>query len=513
MEARSSILKQRSKFLALVIALLLLADRSLSSLSHCCVPRLSLLVVFVIWKALTTYNRRVWPTITIYAVVLGSLWIASFVAAKFISKQTRMANIQIWTSVVALVVVGLFGSVQGLVSYWAYTMMKRALNEGNRRVTFKFMLAIVVTLFFGVARAVWNIANLFGVNVLDDMFSLLLVEGKQSAYGIYFSYFMLVEVVPSAIAILILASEDIDSGSGENAYNILTYDPYGRTATTGPRVSNGSFTTPKRVGGGGAFNAVSHFDDSEDGVVSPDDFDHTLNDEDLVRDSEAPFKNIDFHPGQVIGRKTGTPPVATSPYRPINNGRPSQERDKTPDYHQLGVQTPNTDPSRLAGGDYNSVTAIQAPHVGVISTASGTASSPPLTSLGPTVTVGSYNSEPRGAEGTFKDFHQIARPTSPTIIHSPALSSSPTPFHENMFGGKHHYYQDPSNSETISAVSTSSTPTTTFITTINPNTFNAPSLSLPRNESVSLSTSPASSIPSPEGSYSQVPMSRMNEYR
>lgn len=508
---------KRSNFLTLAIALPLLADRLLSSLFPLWPSRLSLLVVFVIWKALTTYNRRVWPTIAIYAVVLGALWIASFVAAKFISKQTRMANIQIWTSVVALVVVGLFGSVQGLVSYWAYTMMKRALNEGNRRVTFKFMLAIVVTLFFGVARAFWNIANLFGVNVLDDMFSLLLVEGKQSAYGIYFSYFMLVEVVPSSIAIIILASEDVDSGAGENAYNILTYDPYGRNSSTGPRVSNGSFTTPKRVGAG-TFNVVSHFDEDEDGVVSPDDFDHTLNDEDLVRETDTPFKNIDFHPGHVIGRKTGTPPIATSPYRPIHNGRPSQDRDsKTTDYHQLGIQTPNTDPSRLAGGDYNSVTAIQAPHVGVISTATGNAASPPRESFGPAVVVGSYGSEPRGAEGTFRDFHQITRPTSPTTIHSPTLSSSPTPYHDSngmsAFGGKHHYYQDPSNSETISAVSTSSTPTTTFITTINPNQFNAPSLSLPRNESTSLGTSPASSIPSPEGSYSQVPMSRMNEYR
>lgn len=478
---------------------------------------LSLLVVYVIWKALTTYNRRVWPTITVYAVSLGALWIASFIAAVFIAKQTRMANIQIWTSVVALVIIGLFGSMQGLVSFWAFSMMKRALNEGNRRVTFKYMLAIVVTLFFGVARAFWNIANLFGVNVLDDMFSLLLVEGKQSAYGIYFSYFTLVEVVPSSIAILILAAEDIDSSSGENAYNILTYEGNGRPTPSGPRVSNGSFTVGKK-GGLGGFQAVSPFDEDEDGVVSPDDFDHTLNDDDLVRDTDAPFKNIDFHPGHLTGRKNGTPPVATSPYRPIHSsGRPSTGSDssKTPDYHQMGIQTPNADPSRLAGGDYHSVTAIQAPHVGVISTPSAQASNASRDGTSPTLFAGSYGSEPRGAEGTFRDFHQIARPISPPVASSPGTSISPNIFIENSnaahFGGKHHYYQDPSNSETISAVSTSSTPTTTFITTINPNNFGQPSLSIPRNEAPSLSTSPASSIPSPLGSYTQVPMSRFNE--
>lgn len=420
-----------------------------------------------------------------------------------------------------MVIIGVFGSMQGLVSFWAYSMMKRALNEGNRRVTFKFMLAIVATLFFGVARAFWNIANLFGVNVLDDLFSLLLVEEKKSAYVIYAAFYTLVEVIPTAAAIIILASEDVDSSSGEAAYSILTYDTYGRPITTGgARVSNGSTSaakTTKRSGTGG-FSTVAAFDDSEDSVMSPDDFDHTLNDDDLVRENEAPFKSIDFHPGQVVNRKYGTPPVATSPYRPTGAGR-NFDTEGQVDYHQLGIQTPNTDPSRLAGGDYNSVTAIQAPHVGIISTPAIASKTVSFGGPTPTVIVGSYGSEPRGAEGTFRDFHQIARPNSPSPTNSPIPSPGPTAYldahHSGAMGvpgGKHHYYQDPSNADAITAVSTSSTPTTTFITTINPNSFNAPTLSLPRNDG-SLGTSPVSSIPSPEGSYSQVPMTRFNDYK
>lgn len=544
------------------------------------------MVVYVIWKAFTTYNRRTWPLIVTYVCVICALWIAAFVSAKYISSQTGLTNMAVWTSMIALIILGVFGSVQGLASYWAYTMMKRSLSEPSRRVTFKFMLAIVVTLFFGVARAFWNIANLFGVNVLDDLFSRLIVAGDRNGFLIYMFYFMLVEVVPVTIAIVFLAAEDVDSQSSENnAYNILSYDSVagnGRHSATGrSKITNsGSFNAKKRAGGvglghhgngprlphsshgasgfgdgsnnrnntltlgTGGFASMPLFEESEESFIShDDDFDHTLNDDDLVRENDAPFKNVDFHPGHVVSAarrgtlsdppvtgsfgssnvayltssptrstlasnlSSGTGPQSNSPYRPIAIGGTHSPHSHHYDSAFTGIQTPNTDPSRLAGGDYRSVAAIQAPHVGVIST---------VAQDGPVVVVGSFG-EPRGAEATFRDFHQMTRPTSPANIPSPAVSPSPLSFSDPQHlsasprTGKHHFYHDPNISDSYSAVSTSSTPTTTFITTINPSNFNQPNtLAVPRSENTSMANSPASSLPSPEGSY-QVPMSRFND--
>lgn len=416
------------------------------------------------WKALTTYNRRSWIIIAVYSILLAAAWVAAFVSASFIKRQGgSMAKVTLWTSLVALTVLGLFGTMQGLASYWAYTLMKRALNAGSRRVTFKFMLAIAVTLFLTVARTFWNIANVFGVNVLDDQFTLLIVEGKSSAYAIYLAYFCLVEVVPCTAATLILAAEDVDasddsytmlSSSGTKATNSKSKKnkqsqtrqekKQGATTTAAYGAMNGGQNIP---GGGAnasaaAWDAHHRYGYGTEGAAAAADFDHTLTEDDFVVESQSPYRNIDFHPGHVRYTSPSPSPhvsvphydaskaIAPKPNPAVNFGANDSQNATGGQRRSQSGKVLSTSPPSTA--EYEQLAAIEVPHFGSFNTKSMAvkptrASSPqrnsPTNSNTTASSQSSLSNNNQRQEPKFQDFHMLARPTSPSIVTT--LSSSP----------------------------------------------------------------------------------------
>lgn len=455
---------------------------------------LSLLVFYVLWKAFTTYNRRAWIITVIHAVYLSVVWIAGFVSTAFIAKQKRITLMAVWTSVLASTMVGLFGSMQGLASYWAYSLMKRALNESSRAISFKFMLAIAVVLFLDVVRAFWNIANLFGVNVLDDLFTVLVVKDDPSAYAIYMTFFALVEAAPVAATIIILAGEDVEPNS--DGYSILSNS--GHVHSISQSLEYGAVADQKGLQNQGWASYPSAFDNGHTSSQN-EYYDHTLGEDDFVTESESPYKTVDFHPGLVKStpgyqsrysesptpvsfKSYGDSTRATGGSLPGNDdsgsessGKRSKPGSRGRRASQLGHPTQLTESQSLR--DYQRLAKIQVPHFGTITTPSGSQQYSASSSQIQTSSV-PVQHDADELEGKFKDFHAMAKPASPSPPPS-LLSSSPI----STQGDRH--------THSSSGVNTLTLPRTTPMTDI----------------------SPSSSLTSPTETADQIPLSRLRSNR